>query len=283
MWWVLRSFDAAAFRAQANHLELRWVAAAVLFDVLSYVLQGYRWRKLLRPVANVSAWRATRAIYAGLFVNELVPMRPGEVLRGLIIARESGQRVSQILPSMVAERFMDGLWLVLAVCCCSFFTPLPTSIERLSRIAAVVCGLVLAALLMARKRLSVRWRDALRNRNALTVSSAVLFTQGLAVWSVLRACHLPWSLFAGMVVMLVVRVGTMLPAAPANLGTHQLSTMAGLSLFGISQGMASSVAWIVFAVLTIPLWAVGLLALTSLGLPLRSAVWGAAAPDAALI
>lgn len=270
LWWVVRSFDGPTFWRQATHLDWRWVMAAVFFDVLSYVGQGYRWRQLLRPITNLSPWRTTRAIYAGLFVNEVVPMRPGEAVRGLIVAQESGLRISRILPSMVAERLMDGVWLMLAIVCSSFFVSFPGSIQRFTTAAAGICGVLLLALILARKRIPVSWLNALQNRAAFATSVVILLGQGLAVWSVLKACHLGLSPFAGMVTMLVLRVGTMLPAAPANVGTHQLSTMLGLSLFGISHTISSSIAFIVFAVLTIPLWFAGLLAIASLGLPLRS-------------
>jgi hypothetical protein len=70
--------------------------------------------------------------------------------------------------------------------------------------------------------------------------------------------------------MLIVRLGTLLPGPPANLGAHQFSTVLGLSLYGVSQPDAATFSVIVFAVLTIPLCVVGLLASLSSGLTLHN-------------
>lgn len=58
----------------------------------------------------------------------------------------------------------------------------------------------------------------------------------------------------------------MLPGAPANLGTHQFSTVLGLSLYGVSQPEAAGFSLVVFTVLTAPLMAIGLAACVSAGL-----------------
>jgi uncharacterized membrane protein YbhN (UPF0104 family) len=97
--WVLQSFDVRAFLSLVETLDWRWLALAVFFDVFSYVAQGYRWRELLKPIALLSVTLTTRAVYAGLFLNEMIPLRPGEVLRGWMIARESGQRFWRIVSS----------------------------------------------------------------------------------------------------------------------------------------------------------------------------------------
>lgn len=90
--------------------------------------------------------------------------------------------------------------------------------------------------------------------------------QGLAFWAVARASHLSIGLLAAFVVMVIVRIGTMIPGAPANLGTHQFSTVLGLSLYGIPQAQAAAFSLVVFAVLTLPLLIIGLGACISAGL-----------------
>jgi uncharacterized membrane protein YbhN (UPF0104 family) len=265
--WVLREFDPSAFRAQAAALDWRWIAIAVVFDVLSYLAQGIRWRLLLGN-ARVNWLSTTRAIYAGLFLNEIVPMRPGEALRGFLMARESGLGLRAIVSSMLAERAIDGILLIAAVLLAGQFIPLPAAVTRVLPWLATAALLLLTFAFLRRQS---KWAAMLRNRRALIASSGVLIGQGLAFWAVLRACHLPLSLVAGLAVMLIVRVGTMIPGAPANLGTHQLSAIFGLSLFGISSTLAASTAMILFAVLTIPLWALGLVAFSTAGLNLRTA------------
>jgi hypothetical protein len=266
---------------QTAQLDLWWITVAVFFDVFGYVAQGYRWKHLLRPVATASIWQTIRAIYVGLLLNEMVPLRPGEVIRGLLLSRETGCGISRILPSMFAERLMDGVWLVLAVVFSSPFIDLPANVQLITRALTFACVAMIIALLLLRRRIPRLWRDAIQDRQALVVSAGVLLCQGLAMWAVLRACHLPMSLFAGMVVNVVLRLGTLIPGAPANIGTHQFATAIALSLFGISQVVATTTAFIVFAVLTLPLWILGMLALTSTGFSLRSVIGAAWKPATA--
>ena len=67
---------------------------------------------------------------------------------------------------------------------------------------------------------------------------------------------------------LVVHLGTVVPGAPANVGTYQFFTVLGLTLFGVDKGTAAGFSLVVFALLTVPLWAIGFWALGRSGVTL---------------
>jgi uncharacterized membrane protein YbhN (UPF0104 family) len=266
---ALRGLDWPSFQAQIHRLEWRWLALAVVFDVMSYVAQGMRWRLLLN---GASAWQTTRAIYAGLFINEMIPLRPGEAIRAWLAARDLKVGLWNIVPSMLAERLMDGFWLTAALLATLIFAPLPSNLVRaIWVLATITSALVLAVWCLAGRRVAFlrTVKSGLRNPRALLVSGSFLVAQGLAFWAVSRADHLSLGLVAAFVVMVVVRIGTMIPGAPANLGTHQFSTVLGLSLYGVPQPQAAGFSLVVFTVLTIPLLVLGLCACLSAGL-----TWG---------
>jgi hypothetical protein len=52
-------------------------------------------------------------------------------------------------------------------------------------------------------------------------------------------------------------------------GTYQFFTVVGLTLFGIDKTLASGFSIIVFFILTIPLWIIGLLVFGRLGISLK--------------
>ena len=85
--------------------------------------------------------------------------------------------------------------------------------------------------------------------------------QALAFWLVMRACHLHLSFWIGMAVFMIVHLGTAIPNAPANVGSYQFFTVAGLALFGVDKTAAAGFSVVVFVLLTVPLWAIGLVAL----------------------
>jgi uncharacterized membrane protein YbhN (UPF0104 family) len=262
---ALRGLEWKSFREQMHLLDWRWLAVAVCFDIASYVAQGLRWRFLLR---GAGVWQTTRAIYAGLFVNEVMPLRPGEALRAWLAARELNISPWKVLPTMVTERLLDAFWLVAAVLSALTVAPLPDVVVHAVEIVVAVLVAVTAAVWVTSKR---GWtavstvKSGLSNGRALLWSAGFLISQGLAFWAVIRASHLSLGVFAAFAVMLVVRVGTLVPAGPANLGTHQFSTVLGLSLFGVPQSTAAAFSVVVFTVLTLPLLLIGLCACVSAG------------------
>jgi hypothetical protein len=69
----------------------------------------------------------------------------------------------------------------------------------------------------------------------------------------MRGYRLDLPVSAGIIVFLIVRLGTALPNAPANVGSFQFFTVFGLSLFGVNQTHAAGFSLVVFLILTAPL------------------------------
>src|SRR2546421_5579895 len=88
--WVLLAVDFRRLLSEITHLHWGWVSAAVLANLLSYVVQGWRWSLVLAPVTPVPLWRSVQAIYVGLFANEVLPLRSGEIIRCYLQAKWSG-------------------------------------------------------------------------------------------------------------------------------------------------------------------------------------------------
>ncbi|MDZ7302206.1 MAG: flippase-like domain-containing protein [candidate division KSB1 bacterium] len=103
---------------------------------------------------------------------------------------------------------------------------------------------------------------------AFSVSVLILVFQIMAFWLVMIACGLPLSLLAGAVILLIVHIGTAIPNAPSNVGTYQFFSVVGLQLFGIDKTPAAGFSVVVFIVLTIPLWVLGLFAIARSGMTL---------------
>ena len=105
---------------------------------------------------------------------------------------------------------------------------------------------------------------------AVPLSAAMLVCQALAVWFTMLAYGLRLPVEAGVAVMLIVRLGTAIPNAPANVGSFQFFTVLALGLFAVDKTVAAGFSIVDFAVLTVPLWGLGLLALTRSGMSLAS-------------
>ncbi len=112
--WVLHGIRPAELARDLAGLRWEWLIPAVALDILSYVLQGVRWRLLLATLGRLSTQETTEAIYAGLFASEVLPLRAGELVRAYLVARRLGKEMLSVFPSMAVERLFDGIWLAAA-------------------------------------------------------------------------------------------------------------------------------------------------------------------------
>ncbi len=300
--WVFHSVDLSELARQTAVVDFRLAAAAVALDVLSYVVQGGRWALLLRPFGRLSVFSATRAIYAGLFANEVLPLKIGEGVRCFLAASLLKTGPLSIIPTIILERFFDGVWLVAGIGVTAAFVHLPPSLmkteEMLGALIVVSTGIFL---LVVKKGLdsptlpdppNVRPRsnsamfapslikDSLRSIHAAAAHPAALaafflslmliLAQACSFWLVMRAYAIDLPFWAGTAVFFIVHLGTALPGTPANVGSYQFFTVLGLALFGVDRTLAVGFSVFVFLLLTIPLWVLGFLAMSSSGITLSA-------------
>jgi uncharacterized protein (TIRG00374 family) len=286
--WVLHGIDARRLAGEVRGLRWGLVTLAVVSQVLSYVAQGWRWQLLLRPVVGIPVPQATQAIYAGLFANEVLPLRFGEMVRAWLVARWAGVELLAVLPSVFVERLFDGIWLALGIGLTAIAIPLPPDLDRaantLGALVLVVTALFAVFVLVkrpsratgTRRSKLADWSDSILEGlqaigrspsfyGALGVSLLFLLLQGLAFWCVMLAYGIGLSFWAGAAVFLVVRLGTAIPNAPANVGTFQFFTVVGLLLFHVHKTEATGFSLVAFIVITVPLLALGFLALSRSG------------------
>jgi glycosyltransferase 2 family protein len=297
--WVFHDVHGRALLAQARSIRWEWAAAAVALDVLSYVCQGLRWRFLLVPAGGVSLARATQAIYAGLFTNEIVPLRAGELVRAYLVSRWRAIAFVDVLPSIAVERFFDGIWLAAGIGLTAIFVRLPENLLGAADALGVVLLLaaaLLVALVVRRKRAPadppsgpagarrpLRFLAALLDRLArgigaigtsrhfyysLFTSPLVFACQILAFWCMMEAWGLGLAPWTGAAVFMILYLGTAVPNTPSNVGTYQFFTVLGLSLFGVDKTTAAGFSVAVFVVLTVPLWVLGIVAMAGTGMRL---------------
>jgi uncharacterized protein (TIRG00374 family) len=298
--WVFHDFQWGDFLQNLESIHWGWVALAIFFDVASYVCQGARWNYVLQPLRAPSLYHATQAIYVGLFTNQILPFRGGEVLRAFLISRRMELPFSVVLGSVAIERLLDGIWLTAGLGVAAWLLPLPSIIERGAQLLGLVilAGTVVLVLVLAaglrvthalertragrRRVLSIflhfldRLLEGLRQighsaslYRALAASLVLLVTQILAVWAMMEAYGLDYSFWVASAVLLILHLGTAIPNAPANLGSFQLSSVIALSLFGVDKATAAQFSIVMFVMLTVPLLLVGALAVLQSGLSVR--------------
>lgn len=299
--WVLHDIHLSRLAGQLAGIDWRWVALAMACDLAAYVVQGVRWQLLLEPVGKIGLLRATQAIYAGLFTNEVLPMRPGEFVRSYLASRWTGARFVAILPSIILERLFDGVWIAMGIGLAAIFGPLPEDLIEAGETFGVIIALFVASfiyLVLRRPRRSgrsahrdpLRWkplravagvfmrlseglREASRTKEfylAFVLSLPFLGLQMLTFWLIMLGYGLRLSIWVGVAVYVIVGLGTAIPNTPGNVGSHQFFTVLGLTLFGVDKTSATGFSLVVFTLLSLPLLVIGFLALSRSGMSLAA-------------
>jgi glycosyltransferase 2 family protein len=289
--WVLRGYNFNELIPTIRSLDSRWVLLAVVADLVVYVVHGWRWKTLLAPVARLKFWRTVQAIYIGLFANELLPLRPGELIRIYLMAHWNDLRISLGFASWAIERLIDGFWLVAAFL---VLAELVSSIPKDLVIGVEIMGSLLVlgvtalvAVVMRKEHAHAalaesRWAATLRhvieglqlmgNARTLTYTALIsllyLAVQFVPIFALMKADGLDLSFWAAAAVVTVVRIATVIPNAPGNLGLGQAAYFLALKLFEIEDKHAKDLSLIMYLASTLPLLLGGAVATALTGLNL---------------
>jgi len=103
---------------------------------------------------------------------------------------------------------------------------------------------------------------------AFLISFLYLALQVLPIWALMIGYDLDLTVADAALVLVILRLGSVPPQAPGNVGSFQALTIAGLHLCGIDRASATGFATLLFFVVTVPLWVAGFIALIATGMKL---------------
>lgn len=290
--WVLNGAKLSQIWNDVRQMDWRWVVVAVITDVCVYLFHGLRWKLLLRPIQNISFAHCVEAIYVGLFANETLPLRAGELIRCFLLSKSSGIPLSVTFASALIERIFDGIWLLACFAFCLHMGRLPGVLLKGGYILGIM--ILLLALLLAyamyAKRQSLnlffgmawpRWLVTLIEDLHLIghsrylyfsflISGCYMLWQMLPIYAIVRASDLPVQWTASFTMLVLLRLSSIVPQAPGNLGSFQWVTARTLMMFGMIAAPAKRFSLILWAVVTLPLIVIGVIALAFEGINLSN-------------
>ena len=267
-WWAFRDTD---WRSQVQSLKAAnylWVVPYFGVLTLVHLARTLRWGCLLSGLERVPFRRLNEASGIGFMMLLVLPFRLGEFARPVLIAQRSSIRRSAAMTSVVLERIVDGLFISVMLRGLLFFVPTETPEVGYVKLGANLMFAVFASGLAF--LLFALWHQAravqlvratvgrvapgVADKMADIVDSFVgamrqlpgprqvvlFFAYTVLYWAVngfgmaLMTRAFPGmnlSLFQGYVLVAVLVVGVMIPAAPGMVGTFQAAVKVGLSLF----------------------------------------------------
>ena len=274
--WVLHGYRVSELMQAIRSLDWRWVSVAILADLAVYIAHAWRWDTLLAPVVRLRFWRTVQAIYIGLFANEVLPLRAGELIRCYLLAHWSDLRLSLSFASAAIERLIDGVWMLLTfVITAGFVKGIPKDliilVQALGALIVLSTGAMIWIVFTRREAHAVdnesRWSSILRhvveglqlmgNPRTLGATSLIsllyLLLQVLTVYALMKSYGLDLSLWVAAGVLAIIRVATVLPNAPGNVGLLNVACVAALRLFDVETNDAKTFSFILLGAQAFPL------------------------------
>ena len=287
-----------ALRDMAN-ADWKWVLVGITCDVVSYVAQAWRWKLLITPFGRVHISKTIRAVFAGLFANLVLPLRPGEFLRSYVLAGSENISLGLVLGSIGVERLIDLVIATASLGVVSLLVDLPTRFRRVADIlggATLALVTVIVALIFyieltmdSRQPVTDSRRRGFRAKvmaaltalhamgtapsfyAAVLASTLLPFCQILAMWAMMKSYSLHLSFFVAIVVVFIINLGVSIPNAPANVGSYQFFCVLALNdVFQVEKTTATGFSIFAFLALTLPLIFLGFAALLRSGFSLRT-------------
>jgi glycosyltransferase 2 family protein len=287
LYWTLRDAHLAELKDDLLTMNWWWVAVAVIADIAVYCWHGLRWSLLLQPIARATFGQAVGAVYVGLFTNEVLPFRVGELVRCYLMGRWNELPFSVMLSSALIERVFDGIWLSLCLLVTLWYVPFPESFHYVVTLgyftAAIALGLALlmTAAVQFREKAHVMLRGGGWKKQVRVViddlqqigrsrylyfsffqSLPYLLLSTLPIYASLLGYGFDLSLGVAFALMVILRLGSVVPQAPGNIGVYQFLTKEALvRIFNVVPDQAARFSLVLWGIVTIPLLLGGLLAL----------------------
>jgi glycosyltransferase 2 family protein len=266
------------------------VAAAAALSLMAIWARALRWRYLFPPRSDPPGLMA--AMMIGYMINNVLPLRAGEFARVYVVAHRWGHGFWTTLGTVVVERVLDGMTVVLMLGILVFVIPVPGFMQWGAFVmlavnmaaVAILAGMAWRPALThsAASRLLRRWPHVqslvtrafdrfARGLEGIRSASHALPLVGwtlaawaipaLEAWMVLRAFDLSLSWVAPWVVLVFVGISVSIPAAPGFIGVFHAAAALALGIFGVARAEAVGYALILHAAQFVPVTLVGWLML----------------------
>jgi glycosyltransferase 2 family protein len=296
--WVFHAFDYKQLGQDVRALHWGWVLLGIVLSLMVYVVDAWRWSVLLRSAEIVPLGECIKAIFVGQVANGVLPAKAGEVVRCYLLSLWTEMPVSLALTSDAISRVMDGICLVAGFYLVTIGLHAPT--HRLQKefmlwkdgtfilmiFVAILSALVIfvlfrrehASSLVQGNKWAARFAHLMHEIHELGDVSSLAVAMGisvlylllpiLSVWCLFQAYEFDFGFVQAAIVVIVVHIGTILPNAPANIGSFQAFATVAMGMVQAEASAAASFSLIFYIAQTLPQIFVGFLVLLFTGLNL---------------
>lgn len=289
LYLALQHIEWNEFATALKAARYSYLAPVIALSLFGHYLRAYRWRFMLRHVKNVRTSRLFSATMIGYMANNLLPARLGELVRAYALGRIEGISTSSAFATIVYERIVDvfallvllwialihhtgvkwlqtgGYWILAAnVLLLLVLFLFKRKSDHAVRLIEKACGLLPGGIGSRVSSMCVAFLEGLEVLSDRRALPAVILTSIpvwlmalLAVYTCFGALSLDLPYLASVLLIVLISLGSMIPSAPAFIGTTQYACVLGLGLFGVSKASALAFSVIYHATQFLPVTILG--------------------------
>jgi uncharacterized protein (TIRG00374 family) len=290
LYFAFRGFDLGGVWDAMLNMRFGFFLLMVVPYALTFMTKVWRWRVMFHP--------DEKRVPVGLLTSSLMisyiplPFRAGEVARGMVASTRSGIPAPRVFSTIVVEKVLDVLTLLLFLGISLPFVGLPGDLQGSAALVGVlVLGLaVFLVVLVLRPELARRLvrlvagrlparlgprietaaEQALQGLTPLSNPSiaARLGLWSLATWSInsvtvylmLLAFNVEVTPMAAVVLVVVTNLSMAVPSAPGYLGPFEAAVVAVLTILGQPTNVAQTFAIVYHFIGLVPVATLGVIA-----------------------
>ncbi|MDQ3702403.1 MAG: flippase-like domain-containing protein [Chloroflexota bacterium] len=140
LWLAARGLELAEVGRALAGAHYLWLLPALALYFAGVWVRAVRWHLLLLPVAVLPAARLFPVVVIGYMANNVLPARLGEIARCYLLRQRDGVPQSAALATVLLERVMDGITMLVFMAGALLFLPFSPGLYRLMGGAAVLFG-----------------------------------------------------------------------------------------------------------------------------------------------
>lgn len=263
-----------------------WLPLFIASHLATLTIRSWRWKAIVQPIRPVRLKLLFPITVRGFLISNLVPMKAGDLYRFLALSQRSGLSKATSLATLVVERLADLTGLALLSALLATVLPLPSAIRK-AVIWTVLAGCLVLALWwsvrqMPRMRMRLRemehrvfqWmegslagkvieslrqglavlKDARQWLVLLAFTGFLFVTYSVGVVFILRGFDIRGiSPLAPLALLAFVFWSSVLPQAPAGVGTFEYASVLALQIFGVGREEALAVALVMHTLVIVNL------------------------------
>lgn len=283
-------------RMKESFLEANYwlLIPAVLVMFVSHWLRSIRWQYFLNSFKKISVGRLFSATLIGYMGNTILPAHLGEIFRANVIGKKEKIATSSVLATIVIERIIDVLSLLLIMILTLVIYPFPSWVTQSGYLMfAFAIGLFVFLIMLKQqsektiKLLKVFLRilpekiaelvekiinsfingiNSMERKRDYLVISVLSVLIWACYWLALHITFYAFDLFqtynlsavASLVLLVITTISVVVPSSPGYIGTYHYLAQLSLGLFGVPGSVGLSFAFVAHASSLLPTALVGM-------------------------